>query len=80
MAMFRTSELNMSASVDTSDIDTFLTNEAWAICSTYHTLLKASPGPAIFGWDVLFDIPFLAAWNKIGYYRKCQTDLNINTE
>jgi len=66
MAMLRTSELDMAPSVDTSDIDTFLTNVAWVIHSTYHTVLKASPGAAIFGWDMLVDIPFLADWNKIG--------------
>jgi hypothetical protein len=60
MAMLRTSELDMAASVDASDIDTFLTNVTWAICSTYHTVLKAFPGAAIFGRDNLFDIPFLA--------------------
>ncbi len=37
-------------------------------------VLKASPGVAIFGRDVLFDIPFLADWNKIGEYRQHQTD------
>jgi hypothetical protein len=31
---------------------------------------------AIFGCNMLFDIPFLADWNKIGDYRQCQTDLN----
>ena len=62
--------------VDASDIDTFLTNVAWAIRSTYHTVLKASPGAAIFGRDMLFDIPFQADWNKIGDYRQRQTDLN----
>ena len=36
---------------------------AWAICSTYHMVLKASPGAAIFGRDMLFDIPFIADWN-----------------
>jgi hypothetical protein len=80
MAMFGTSELDMAASVDASDIDTFLTNVAWAIRSTYHTLLKTSPGAAIFGWDMLFDIPFLADWNKIGDYRQLQTDLNAERE
>ena len=25
---------------------------------------------------MLFDIPFLADWNKIGDYRQCQTDCN----
>ena len=80
MVMLRTSELNMAPSVDASDIDTFLTNVAWAICSTYHTVLKASPGAAIFGRDMLFDIPFLAYWNKIGDYRQRQTDLNTEHE
>jgi len=41
-------------------------NAVWAIRSTYHTVLKASPGAAIFGRDMLFDIPFVADWNKIG--------------
>ena len=66
MAMLHTSELDMAASVDASDLDTFLTNVAWAIRSTYHTMLKASPDAAIFGQDMLFNIPFLADWNKIG--------------
>ncbi len=41
-----------------------------AICSTYHTLLKASPGAAIFGQDVLFGIPFIAHWRKFGEHRQ----------
>jgi hypothetical protein len=45
-------------SVKADDIDTFIDNAAWAIRSTYHTVLKASPGAAIFGQDMLFDIPF----------------------
>jgi hypothetical protein len=75
MVMLRTSELDMAASVDASDIETLLTNVAWAICSTYNMVLKASPGVANFGPDMLFDIPFLADWNKIGDYRQRQTDL-----
>jgi len=66
MTMLRTAELDMAATVTPSDIDTFLTNASWAIRSTYHTVLKASPGAAIFGRDMLFDIPFIADWNKIG--------------
>ncbi len=66
----------IATSVAPSDIATFLTNAAWAIRSTYHMALKASPGAAIFGWDMLFDIPYIADWNKIGDYRQCQTDLN----
>jgi hypothetical protein len=46
------------------------------IRSTYHTVLTASPGAAKFERDMLFDIPFIADWRKIGDYRQRQTDLN----
>ncbi len=74
--MLRTSELDMAESVKTSDIDVFLSDAAWAVCSTYHTVLKASPGAAIFGRDMLFDILFVADWHKIGEHRQQLTDLN----
>ncbi len=60
----------MAELVKTSDIDAFLSDAAWAACSTYHIVLKASPGAAIFGRDLLFDIPFIAAWKKIGELRQ----------
>ncbi len=66
----------MVESVTPNDFDVFLDNAAWFICSTYHTVLKASPGAAIFGHDMLFDISFIADWNKIGYCRQHQTNLN----
>ncbi len=47
--MLHTSELNMAKTVKASDIDVFLSDAAWAIHSTYHTVLKANPGAAIFG-------------------------------
>jgi hypothetical protein len=74
--MLRTSELNMAELVKASDIDVFLLHAAWAVHSTYHTVLKASPGAAIFGRDMLFDIPFIADWQKIGEYRQRLTDLS----
>ena len=80
MAMLRTAELDMADIVSESDIADFLTNAAWAICSTYHTVLKSSPGAAIFGRDMLFDVPFLAYWKKIGEYRQKQTDRNTAWE
>jgi hypothetical protein len=46
--MLRTAELDMDNSVTSNDVDVFLDNAAWAICSTYHTVLKASTGAAIF--------------------------------
>ena len=78
--MLCTAELDMAYTVASSDIDAFLTNAAWATHSTYHTVLKASPGAAIFGWDMLFDIPSLADWNNIGDHRQHQIDLNTDCE
>ena len=66
MAMLCTSEIDMAETVTESDIADFLTNAAWAVRSTYHTVLKTSPGAAIFGRDMLFDVPFLADWKKRG--------------
>jgi hypothetical protein len=43
-------------------------------------VLKASPGAAIFGQDMLFDIPFIADWQKIGEHRQKLTDLNNSCE
>jgi hypothetical protein len=74
--MLCTSELDMAETVKASDIGVFLSDAAWAICSTYHTVLKASPGAAIFGRDMLFDIPVIADWQKIGECRQRLTDLN----
>ncbi len=58
--MLRAAKLDMAKSVNASDIDILLSNTAWAICSTHHAVLNASPGAAIFGRDMLFDIPFIA--------------------
>ena len=70
MTMLHTTKIDMANLVAPSDIEVFLTNATWAICSTYHTVLNASPGAAIFGRDMLFDIPFVANWNKIGEHRQ----------
>jgi hypothetical protein len=72
--MLCTAELEMADSVTPDDVDVFLDNVAWAIRSTYHTVLKASPGAAIFGRGMLFDIPFVADWHKIGEQRQSLTD------
>jgi hypothetical protein len=66
----------MAEMVKASDIDVFLSDAAWAVCSTYHTVLKASPSAAIFARDMLFDVPFIADWHKIGEHRQRLTDLN----
>jgi hypothetical protein len=54
--MLRTDDLDMVNSVTPDYVYVFLDNAAWAICSTYYTVLKASPGAAIFGCNMLFNI------------------------
>jgi hypothetical protein len=46
--MLCTAEIDMAVSVTPDDVDVFLDNVAWEICSTYHMVLEASPGAAIF--------------------------------
>ena len=80
MGMLCTANIDMGETISKSDIMDFLTNAAWAICSTYYTMLKAYPGTTIFGWDMLFDVPFVADLNKIGSHRQCQMDPNTARE
>jgi hypothetical protein len=67
----------MAKTTTPDDVGVFLDNAAWAICSTYHAVLNAFTGAAIFGRDMLFNIWFIANWNNIRDYRQCQTDLNM---
>jgi hypothetical protein len=59
-----TAEFVMAKSVTPDDVNVFLYNAARAICSTYHTVLKGSPGTAIFECGMLFIILFVADWQK----------------
>ena len=70
----------MAESVTPDDANVFLNNAAWAIRSTYHTVLKTSPGAAILGQDMLFNIPFVADWRKIGEQRQSLTNFGNQQE
>jgi hypothetical protein len=78
--MMHTSEIDIAKSAEPADIDTFINNAAWAIRSTYHTVLTASPGAAIFGRDMLFDVPFIVDWKQIGEFRQSMTDRNNDNQ
>jgi hypothetical protein len=75
--MLCTAEIDMAESVTLDDVNVFLDNAEWAIRSTYDTVLKTSPGAAIFGQDVLVDILFIADWHKIREHRQSLTDCDI---
>jgi hypothetical protein len=42
--MLCTAKLDIAELFNASDIDIFLSDAAWAFCSTHHTVLKASQG------------------------------------
>ena len=58
----------------------FLTDTVWAFRSTYHTILRSTPGAAIFGRDMLYDIPYLPDWTEIGRRRQTLFDQNCMKE
>jgi hypothetical protein len=60
--MMCTSEIDMADSVEPVGIDTFINNAAWAICKTYHKILKSSPGAAQPEHNTIFDVRFVAHW------------------
>ena len=60
----------MSPAVDDTMTEDPLVNAEWVIHSTYNTTFKSTPRAAIFGRDVLFNIPYAAHWNQIGRSRQ----------
>ena len=68
--MMQTAGLDMSETVNDKMVDSFIDAAAWAICSTHHTVLGMLPGAAVFGRDMLFDIPHLADWKAVGERRQ----------
>jgi hypothetical protein len=66
-----------------------LANCAWAICSTVHSVLNATPTQIVFGRDMMFDISFPLSIKKSGneskrlqmpiHTKKTQEELGINT-
>jgi hypothetical protein len=49
---------------------TFLSSAAYAIRSTFHTTLKATPGHLVFGRDMVPPITFMAYWGAIEQQRQ----------
>ena len=43
-------------------------------------MLGSFPGAAIFGRDMMFNVPYIADWTKIGEYRQAQSKRNTDRE
>ena len=58
--------------------DRFLSMVAFAVRSTYHTTLEATPGQLVFGRDMLLPVKFKYDWAEIR--RKRQKEILRNNE
>ncbi|MGH7954408.1 MAG: hypothetical protein ACREOZ_00450, partial [Gloeomargaritales cyanobacterium] len=63
--MLRTFNLEGQLIDDNNTVQSFLSSAAWAIRSTYHTTLDATPGQLVFGRDMIFNITHVANWERI---------------
>ena len=63
--MLRTFELEKQELDENDPWSTFLSATAFAIRSTYHTVLDATPGQIVFGRDMVLPIRFKADWAAI---------------
>jgi hypothetical protein len=57
-----------------------LANCAWAIRSTVHTVLNASPAQIVFGRDMLFDLSFTTEYKEIKKRKQEASDANTHKE
>ena len=70
----QTSSLGIQEACTPGMIDTCIANVGWEIHSTHHTIPGSTPGAAIFGQDMLFDLPYISDWSKTGKRRQQQVD------
>jgi hypothetical protein len=68
--MLRTFDLENQDLSDDNPFGEFLSSAAWALRSTYHTVLDATPGQLVYGRDMLLPIQFKANWGAIALRRK----------
>ena len=53
---------------------------AFAVRSTYHTTLQATPGQLVFGRDMILNTPFIADWEAIRKRKQELIDKNNKNE
>jgi hypothetical protein len=63
--MLRSFDLEQEHLEEGNPFEYFLQSTTWAIRSTYHTTLQATPCQLVFGRDMIHNIAFKANWNQI---------------
>ena len=78
--MIRTTDTD---SIDEKDKDPFIgvvSAVCWAIRSTFHTTLQATPGQLVFGRDMIFNIKHQADWQLIRERKRSRMEENNERE
>ena len=57
-----------------------LASASWAIRSTFHTTLGATPGQLVYGRDMLFDLSFKANWKEITERKRTRIEYSNKRE
>ena len=57
--MLHTSQID-GTDVMSDNIDNFITDSAYSVCDTHHTVLGSTQTADIFGRDLLFNITYIA--------------------
>jgi transposase InsO family protein len=60
-----TFELSKQELPEVNPFDSFCASASWAIRSSFHSTLQATPGQLVFGRDMLLDLKFKANWADI---------------
>jgi hypothetical protein len=76
--MLRTQQLDDTHSAVDLPWDDCLASAAWAIRSTYHTTLGATPGQLVFGRDMIHNVSYTASWDAI--QKRKQTTINASNK
>ena len=74
--MLRTKDLQTHEFDDLDPWSELLASAAWAIRSTHHTTLQATPGQLVFGRDMLLNVKFIADWEAIRLRKQKDSDKN----
>jgi Integrase core domain/Integrase zinc binding domain len=68
--MLRSFDLEQENLEEDNPFEYFLQSTAWAIRSTYHTTLQATPCQLVFGREMIHNIAFKANWNQIQKWKQ----------
>jgi transposase InsO family protein len=78
--MIRTFELETNYMDEEDPWKGILSATAFAVCSTYHTTLKKSPGQLVFGRDMIMNIQHTANWEYIKQNKQERINQNNQKE